>query len=241
MGEMTKSEAEKIFDLYVQEGGNFIDTANKFQEGESEEWLGEWIEERGIREEIVIASKYSLPITSRSINSGGNHRKSLLQAINGTLRRLRTDYIDLYYVHFWDFTTPPDELMQTLNDLVRCGKVLYIGISDCPAWQVAQLNTIAELRGWTRFIAYQGKYNCLERDLEREVIPMSIALGLGVVPWGIFGFGKLTGKYNTQEEGPTQSKRREGIKLTDQEIFFLEVVTEISKQVHKTPAQVVLN
>jgi len=165
----------------------------------------------------------------------------LLQAINGTLKRLRTDYIDLYYVHFWDFTTPPDELMQTLNDLVRCGKVLYIGISDCPAWQVAQLNTIAELRGWTRFIAYQGKYNCLERDLEREVNPMSVSLGLGVVPWGVFGFGKLTGKYNTQEEIPPQSKRREAVKLTDHERYFLEVVTEISKQVHKTPAQVVLN
>jgi len=241
MGEMTKSEAEKIFDLFVQEGGNFIDTANKFQEGEAEEWLGEWIEERGIRDELVIASKYSLPIKAKSINSAGNHRKSILQAITGTLRRLRTDYLDLYYVHFWDFTTPPDELMQTLNDLVRSGKVLYLGISDCPAWQVAQLNTIAELRGWTRFISYQGKYNCMERDLEREVIPMSVSLGLGVVPWGVFGFGKLTGKYMQEDTLPPPSKRREGIQLTDQEISFMEVIIKIAKQVHKTPAQVVLN
>jgi len=129
--------------------------------------------------------------------------------------------------------------MQGLNDLVRSGKVHYIGISDCPAWQVAQLNTIAELRGWTRFVAYQGRYNFSERDLEREVIPMSVSLGLGVVPWGVFGLGKFTGKYRKGEEPPKDS--RLGIKMTDTDYIFMDTIQQIADEVHRSPAQVVLN
>ena len=188
-------ESRKMFDAFVAAGGNFIDTANRYTEGESEELVGEFI--APIRDKIVLATKYSLFSKQNShLNDGGNHRKNMMQSIEGSLRRLKTDYIDVFYLHAWDFTTPEDEILRGLDDLVRSGKVLYIAISDTPAWIVSRLNTMAELRGWSRFIGLQVEYSLIQRTPERDLIPMAAAMGLGVTAWGALAGGALTGKYS---------------------------------------------
>lgn len=232
-GKIAKTEAERIFDAYVARGGNFVDTALNYQDGESVEWLGEWMAKRGIRDQLVVACKWSLPLKHGDINAAGNHRKSLFHAVEETLRHLRTTYIDLLYLHAWDFTTPVDEIMRSVDDLVRMGKVHYVGVSDTPAWVVARANTLAELKGWTRLIAYQAKYHPAERDVDFEVLPMCRELGLGMLPWGLLSW---CSRYQRELEVPAP---REGesssTAATD------AAIVAIAKELGKTPAQIVLS
>jgi len=189
-----KDESRKVYDAFREAGGNFIDTANIYTDGTSESFLGEFLE--GHRDSVVLATKYSNAAPGNDPNAAGNHRKSMMQAVEASLKRLRTDYIDLYWVHIWDAITPVEEVMRGLDDLVRQGKVLYVGISDVPAWWIAQANTLADLRGWSRFIVLQIPYNLIERTVERELIPMAKALDIGVTAWSPLSNGVLTGKYH---------------------------------------------
>jgi aryl-alcohol dehydrogenase-like predicted oxidoreductase len=188
-----KDEARKIYDAYRDAGGNFIDTANLYTNGASERLVGEFME--GHREEVVLATKYTNAAPGKDPNAAGNQRKSMMQAVEASLKRLKTDYIDLYWLHVWDKITPVEEVMRAFDDLVRQGKILYAGVSDAPAWWVAQANTLASLRGWSSFIGLQIEYSLVERTVERELIPMAKALGLGLVAWSPLAGGVLTGKY----------------------------------------------
>jgi len=190
-----KDEARKIYDAYRAAGGNFLDTANVYTNGASERMVGEFIADH--RGEVVVATKYTNATAANDANAGGNHRKSMVQALEASLKRLNTDYVDLYWLHIWDQLTPVEEVMRAFDDLVRQGKILYAGVSDAPAWWIAQANTLASLRGWTPFVGLQIEYSLIERTVERELIPMSKALGLGVTAWSPLAGGVLTGKYNT--------------------------------------------
>ena len=190
----SKEESRKIFNAYVDAGGNFIDTANKYTEGTSEKYIGEFISSD--RDRFVLATKYTSNTRRGDPNAGGNHRKNMVQSLESSLRRLNTDYIDLYWVHAWDPLTPVEELMRALDDMVKAGKILYAGISDAPAWIVSQANTIAYSRGWTEFSGLQIEYSLIERTPERELLPMANSLDIGVTAWSPLGNGILTGKYN---------------------------------------------
>ncbi len=189
-----KDEARKVYDAFRDAGGNFIDTANIYTNGTSESFLGEFIE--GHRESVVMATKYTNAAPGTDPNAAGNQRKNMVQAVEASLKRLKTDYIDLYWVHAWDQMTPVEEVMRGLDDLVRQGKVLYVGISDAPAWWIAQANTLAQLRGWSPFVGLQIEYSLIERTVERELIPMAAALNIGVTAWSPLANGVLTGKYH---------------------------------------------
>ena len=189
-----KDEARRVYDAFREAGGNFIDTANMYTNGTSESFLGEFI--NGHRESVVVATKYTNSAPGTDPNAAGNHRKSMVQAVEASLKRLQTDYIDLYWVHIWDQITPVEEVMRGLDDLVRQGKVLYVGISDAPAWWIAQANTLAHLRGWSPFVGLQIEYRLIERTVERELIPVAKALDLGLTAWSPLAGGVLTGKYH---------------------------------------------
>jgi aryl-alcohol dehydrogenase-like predicted oxidoreductase len=182
-----KDEVRKVYDA-------FRETANLYTNGTSESFLGEFIQ--GHRQSLVMATKYSLANPGTDPNAAGNHRKNMVQAVEASLKRLQTDYIDLYWVHMWDQMTPVEEVMRGLDDVVRAGKVLYTGISDAPAWWIAQANTLAHLRGWSPFIGLQIEYSLIERTVERELIPMANALNIGVTAWSPLAGGVLTGKYH---------------------------------------------
>ena len=190
----SKEESRKIFDAYVDAGGNFIDTANIYTNGTSEKYVGDFASYD--RERFVIATKYTSNTRAGDPNAGGNHRKNMVQSLEASLRRLNTDYIDLYWVHAWDQTTPIEEMMRALDDMIKSGKILYIGISDAPGWIVSQANTLANLKGWTEFASIQIEYNLIERTSERELLPMANALDIGITAWSPLGSGVLTGKYN---------------------------------------------
>ncbi len=189
-----KDEARKVYDAFREAGGNFIDTANVYTNGTSESFLGEFMKDD--RQSVVLATKYTNAAPGTDPNAAGNHRKSMVQAVEASLKRLKTDYIDLYWVHIWDQITPVEEVMRGLDDLVRQGKVLYVGISDAPAWWIAQANTLAQLRGWSPFIGLQIEYSLIERTVERELIPTAKALNLGLTAWSPLSGGVLTGKYH---------------------------------------------
>ncbi len=194
-----KNESRVIFDAFLEAGGNFIDTANIYTNGSSEKMLGEFIQAE--RERIVLATKYTSAMSlGVDPNAGGNQRKNMVQAVEASLKRLKTDYIDLLWMHVWDKVTPVEEVMHSFETLVQQGKVLYIGISDAPAWWVAQANTLAGLRGWTQFVGLQIEYSLLERTPERELLPMAQELGLTVTAWSPLAGGVLTGKYLNQSE-----------------------------------------
>jgi aryl-alcohol dehydrogenase-like predicted oxidoreductase len=190
----SKEESRKILDAYVDAGGNFIDTANIYTNGTSEKYVGDFVSYD--RDRFVIATKYTSNTRAGDPNAGGNHRKNMVQSLEASLRRLNTDYIDLYWVHAWDQTTPIEEMMRALDDMVKLGKILYIGISDAPAWIVSQANTLANLKGWTEFASIQIEYSLIERTSERELLPMANALDIGITAWSPLGSGVLTGKYN---------------------------------------------
>jgi aryl-alcohol dehydrogenase-like predicted oxidoreductase len=241
----TDEEAAKLIDLYVERGGNFIDTANFYgQMGGSEALLGKLV--KGRRDRLVISTKYSLTTSPGDPNASGNHRKNMVRSVEDSLRRLQTDYIDLYYLHMWDFRTPVDEILRAFDDLVRAGKILYIGLSDIPAWQASRMQAIAELRGWSQFCALQISYSLIERTVEREMIPMAAQMGLGVCPWSPLGGGVLAGKYSAADLSPANTKdlgSRKAInavtgRLSEKSLAVAAVVGEIAKEIGKTSAQV---
>ena len=238
----SKEASREVFDAFAEAGGNFIDTANHYTEGTSERFVGEFI--RGDRNHFVVATKYTLSARPGDPNAGGNHRKSLVQALEGSLQRLGTDYVDLYWVHAWDGITPVEELMRALDDVVRAGKALYVGISDAPAWVVARANTLAEQRGWTPFSAIQVQYSLVERTVERELLPMADALGLTVTAWSPLGGGTLSGKYRKGQDRPEQVRFSEGAWgdafLTERNLDIAEAVVQEARELSRTPAQVAL-
>lgn len=201
MGECTKETSFAIMDAFYEAGGNFIDTANFYQNEESETWVGDWVSHRGNRDELVLATKYTIGYRGGGgerikSNFAGNHSKSLRLSLQASLAKLKTDYVDILYVHLWDYTTSVEELMQSLHHVVMQGKVLYLGITAAPAWIVAKCNEYARFHGLTRFSAYQGHWSCAYRDMEREIIPMCEAEGLAILPWGALG----RGMFRTSEE-----------------------------------------
>lgn len=243
----TDEEAAQMVDTYVDHGGNFIDTANFYGGmGGSEILLGRLIQ--GRRDRLVVSTKYSLTTRPGDPNASGNHRKNMILAVEESLRRLNTDYIDLYYLHMWDFRTPVDEILRAFDDLVRAGKILYIGISDTPAWQVARMQGLAELKNWTQFCALQISYSLIERTVERELIPMARELGLGVCPWSPLGGGVLSGKYAAGDLGsaqPTDLASRKAInvatgRLSEHNLGIAAVVGDVANELGRTSAQVAL-
>lgn len=232
--------SKKQYYSYIERGGNFIDTANRYTEGTSEKYIGEFIKESNQRKEIVLATKYSL-ITDRSagINQSGNHKKNMVQSVEDSLNRLQTDYIDLFYLHAWDFTTRIEEVLRAMDDLVRQGKVLYIGISDTPAWIVSRANAIAELKNWTEFIALQIEYSLMQRSVERDLIPMAEELELSVLGWAPIAGGALTGKYSGTNDDPKRLQPN-SIRLSESKQKITAVVVEIAKELNRSPAQVAI-
>lgn len=226
---------------YREAGGNFLDTANKYHEGQTEEICGKIVE--GDRDRWVLATKFTLAMRPGDPNGAGNSRKNMAQAVNHSLRRLKTDYVDLLWVHAWDFTTAVEEVMRGLDDLVRAGKVLAVGVSDAPAWIVSQANTLAFLRGWSPFAALQIEYSLIERTVERELIPMADAFGITVTPWAPLGGGVLTGKYSRGAGAPEDSKRAGGNerRLSERNMKIAKTVDAVADELGKSSAQVATN
>lgn len=233
----SKVESKKVFEAYAKEDGNFIDTANRYTEGTSEKFVGEFI--AADREHFVVATKYTLFMKKDDPNYAGNHRKNLVQSLEASLKRLKTDYIDLYWLHAWDFTTPMEEVMRALDDIVRAGKILYIGVSDTPAWIVSRMNTFAELRGWTQFVGLQIKYSLIERTVERDLLPMARELDIGVTPWGVIGVGILSGKYNKNEKAKGRAKTHKTINKDSLKIAGESI--KVADAIGCTPSQVAIN
>src|ERR1700676_2162522 len=237
-----KDEAQKVYNAFRESGGNFIDTANIYTNGTSETFLGEFM--RGHRESVVLATKYSNAAPGNDPNAAGNHRKNMMQAVEASLKRLQTDYIDLYWVHIWDGITPVEEVMRGLDDIVRQGKVLYVGISNAPAWWVAQANALAELRGWTKFIGLQIEYSLIERTVERELIPMAKALNVGVVAWSPLAGGVLSGKYHGEGKADGARMTNQGTKdfLPDEKRAapIIAALKAVSQQTGRSMPQVAL-
>ncbi len=230
-----QSTSQAIFDAYTDAGGNFIDTANRYTDGTSERYVGEFIARD--REHFVLATKYTLKMRQGDPNFSGNHRKNLMQSVHASLKRLQTDYIDLLWVHAWDFTTPVEEVLRGLDDLVRQGTVHYVGISDTPAWVVAQANTIADLRGWSRFAGLQIRYSLADRSAERELLPMARALDIAVTPWSVLGAGVLTGKYNADPQAKGRVARW-GPAARD--LALADTVRTLAGEVGCTPSQLAI-
>ena len=242
--------SRSLFDCYIEAGGNFVDTADGYTGGKSEELTGKFILERKLRDRVVLATKFTFNAEPGNPNAGGNGRKNIYRALDGSLRRLQTDYIDLYWLHAWDTVTPVEEVISTLNDLVREGKILHYGFSDTPAWYVARAQTLAEKEGKERLIALQLEYSLVERNIEREHIPAAQELGLGICPWSPLASGFLSGKYKrvgssgkgdgrlekTKESGNPASQ-----KFTDQNWKILDVLLDVAKKIGRPPAQVALN
>lgn len=235
----SKEESRKQFDVFAAAGGNFIDTANVYTKGTSERFVGDFV--KGDRDRFVVATKYSIATRFDDINAWGNSRKNLVQSLEASLERLGLDHIDLYWVHVPDSLTPVDEMMRALDDVVRAGKVLYVGVSDTPAWQVARANTLAELRGWNRFVGLQIEYSLIERTPERDLIPMADALGLAVTPWGPIGGGVLSGKYSVGWETP-DSKRvaANRHRFSDRNMKIAGEVKAVADEVGRSSAQIAI-
>jgi len=234
-----KDECKKQLDIFTDLGGNFIDTSVNYTDGSSETILGELL--KGRREQFVIATKYSLTKPdSPDPNSGGNSRKNMMQSVEKSLKRLGTDFIDLYYLHMWDYMTPLEEVMRGLDDLVRSGKILYAGISDTPDWIVSAANMMAELRGWSRFVGIQVPYSLVDRALDWAILPMAKYWDMAVLPWGILEAGILTGKYLTQSNAPTRLER-DDLNLSEKVTAIVSEVQVISQETGHSMAQVAIN
>ncbi|MEN0066182.1 MAG: aldo/keto reductase [Myxococcota bacterium] len=234
-----EATSHQVLDAYADAGGNFLDTANKYHGGETEEICGRWLQSR--RDRFVVATKYTLAMDHADVNSGGNARKNLVRAVEGSLKRLGTDYIDLLWVHAWDRFTPFEETMRGLDDLVRAGKVLYIGVSDTPAWVVSASNVLAELRGWTSYAGLQIEYSLLERTPERDLLPMADHFGLSVLAWAPLGGGVLTGKY-TRSGAEADSLRKAGNEARgrtgERNLAIAREVDAVADELGATSAQV---
>jgi aryl-alcohol dehydrogenase-like predicted oxidoreductase len=228
-----KEESRRMFEAFVDAGGNFVDTACNYTDGQSEELVGEFI--RADRDRIVLATKYTLTSRRDDPNAGGNSRKSMVRTLEGSLRRLGTDYVDLLWLHMWDGMTPVEEVVRALDDLVSSGKVLYVGISDTPAWVASQAVMLADLRGWSRFVAVQGPYSLADRDVERELLPMARSLELAFTPWGMLEGGALTGKY-LSETGEARRYERTGDRVNG----IAREVIGVAEEIGATPSQVAI-
>jgi len=238
-----KEESRRIFEAFAEAGGNFVDTANLYTGGTSERFVGEFV--KGRRDRFVLATKYTMTMSPDDPNAGGNHRKNLVQSLEASLARLGTDYVDLLWVHAHDVLTPVEETMRALDDAVRAGKVLYVGISDTPAWVVSQANTLASLRGWTSFAALQIQYGLSERTPERDLLPMARALGLAVTPWGVLGGGVITGKYRSPKDRPAGARFARDDKwaetnVTERNLRIAEAAGAVARDAGKTASQVAL-
>lgn len=240
-------EARRIFDLYVDRGGNFIDTSVNYTNGASERMVGQFAKEK--RDRLVIATKFTMARDPGDPNSGGNHRLNMVRSVEQSLQQLDTDRIELLYLHGWDFTTRPDEVMRGLDDLVRSGKVVYLGICNTPAWRVAEMQTLADLRGQSPLVALQIEYSLVERTVEHELIPMAGALGLGVLPWSPLGGGVLTGKYSrvdlSDENDAAVSPTRKGViassgHLNERSLAIADAVAAVARENGVTPSQVAI-
>ncbi len=236
-------ESQQIIDRYIAAGGNFIDTANFYTKSHSEKIIGDHIgRDPAKRDRLVIATKFSGNLYPGDPNGGGSGRKSVINACEHSLRRLQTDYIDLYWLHNWDVHTPIDETMAALEDLVRSGKVRYIGVSDTPAWKVAQANVMAQFRGWSPFIGLQIEYSLLERSVEQELVPMAQELGLGITPWSPLKSGVLSGKYTRSSENGAKAGRAAfmGSFLNEKTYTMVDELEIIAKAHNSTVARVAL-
>jgi len=241
-----RDEARQIFDAYIERGGNFIDTANVYTNGTSETFLGQFM--AGERDRLVVSTKYTLPDAADDPNSGGNHRKSMVRSVEKSLRRLNTDYIDLLFLHAWDATTPVEEVLRAMDDLVRSGKVLYLGISNTVAWQVSRMQAIAELRGYAPLIAMQIEYNLIQRTGERDLMPMAREMGLGLMPYSPLAEGILAGRYSKSDidardavaDGTRKTTVIAGGAVSTRSLAIADVVRRIARDMDKPPAQVAI-
>ena len=234
-----KAESRAIFDAFALAGGNFIDTANTYTQGESERLVGEFV--ASDRDRFVVASKYTNSFPGpNDPNAAGNQRKNLVQSLDASLKRLNIDYIDVYWVHLWDYTMPIEEVMRSLDDAVRAGKILYTGLSDAPAWVAARSNTLAELRGWTQYVAMQLEYSLLERGIEREHFPMCREMDIAIAAWSPLAAGILSGKYT---RGGNEQKRMDTLPFKEKDEQMLavaRVVDQVADEVGVSSAQVSL-
>ncbi len=245
-----KAESQRIFDCFAEAGGNFLDTSNRYQESQSEEFVGDFI--HGNRDYFVLGTKYSLFDGGANFldpNASGNHRKNMMRSVEGSLKRLKTDYIDLLWVHIQDFTTPIDEILRGLDDLISQGKVLYVGASNFPAWWLARANTMADFKGWNPFIATQLEWSMVERSAEPEFLPMCAELDIGVVSWSALAGGLVSGKYNTRDRDPRElyrlaphvdSQDTFWSAVTRRNLAIMDAVIAISESIDRPPVQVAL-
>jgi aryl-alcohol dehydrogenase-like predicted oxidoreductase len=241
--------ARQMFAAYIEAGGNFIDTADGYVNGQSEELVGRFVPEHSKRDNVIIATKYTFSAEPGNPNAGGNGRKNVMRALEGSLRRLQTDYIDLYWMHAWDRKTPVEEVLLTMNDLVRSGKIRYYGLSDVPSWYIAKMHTLAQQQGLHPPIALQLEYSLVERSIEYEFIDAAAELGLGICPWSPLGGGILTGKYKRDKLdglgrlGAIKDSGNESVDklFTSRNWDIADAVAEVAKATNKTPAQVALN
>ncbi len=235
----SREVSQAIFEKFAEAGGNFIDTACNYTDGTAERFTGELIADQ--RDAFVVATKYTLrrPGTQKTdLNGGGNQRKNMMRSVEESLRRLKSEYIDLLYLHMWDFTTPVEEVLRGLDDLVRQGKIVYVGLSDTPAWIASYAQAVAELRGWSRLAAYQGEYSLAERGIETDVLPMAKAMELSVLAFGMLGGGTLTGKFN-QPGGPGEPTRASQASKKDKKLA--EALGEVAAEIGHTASQVAIN
>jgi aryl-alcohol dehydrogenase-like predicted oxidoreductase len=245
-----KETAYALLDRYRSAGGNFIDTADGYTSGSSESILGEYFADTKARDEVVLATKFSFGARPGDPNAGGNGRKNVLRALEGSLRRLRTDYVDLYWLHIWDRLTPVEEVMSTLDALVRSGKVRYIGLSDVPAWYFTRAQTLAELRGLERIAALQLEYSLVERNIEREHVPAALELGAALCPWSPLASGFLSGKYRREGVAARGDGRLEALQaaghpavqrlFTERNWEILAALRRVADKLGRTPADVAL-
>jgi aryl-alcohol dehydrogenase-like predicted oxidoreductase len=242
-----ETASREIFGRYIDAGGNFVDTANRYTNGASEEMLGKFIGESSLRDRVVLATKFTLNTDPDNPNAGGNGRKNIFCSLDGSLRRLKTDYVDLYWLHAWDTRTPVEEVLSTLQSLVHAGKIRYYGFSDTPAWYIARAYTLAEKEGLEGPIALQLEYSLVERSIEREHVPAAQEFGLGICPWSPLAGGFLSGKYRPEGDrgrGEGRLTAPTGTvfeRFTERNWPILESVREVARQIGKTPSQVALN
>ncbi|WP_221393731.1 aldo/keto reductase [Dyadobacter sp. NIV53] len=238
-------ESEKMIHAYTERGGNFIDTANIYTNNHSEKIIGDVLgKSSSLRTRMVVATKFANNVFPGNPNTGGTGNKSLITNLEHSLRRLQTDYIDVYWIHSWDFLTPMEETMRSLDNAVKSGKILYIGISDAPAWKIAQANTAAMLNDWTPFIGLQIEYSLLQRTVEDELVPMALELGLGITPWSPLKGGLLSGKYNRANNGKVggglQARNGDMI-LTEKQLAIIDELERVVEVHETTPAAIALS
>lgn len=242
-----EKDSRAQFDRYLDAGGNFIDTADGYTGGESETFLGGFIRESGLRDKIVLATKFTFNAQPGNPNAGGNGRKNIRRALESSLKRLQTDYIDLYWLHAWDGITPVEEVMSTLTDLVREGKIRHVGLSDTPAWYLAKAQMLAAWRGFEPVCALQLEYSLMERNIEREHVPAAIEFGMGICPWSPLAGGMLTGKYTREAKADGRLAKMQGSgnpifdKFTERNFTIVDALLEAAKELERSPAQVALN